>query len=187
MTLAAGGIATIIGLLNVKDYFKTHQGPSLSIPDAAKPGIFSRMRPLLSSDSLPTLMLGTITLAIAVNSYELLCTAGFPMVYTRALTLHQLSGTEYYLYLVLYNIISVIPLMVIVVLFTISLGSRKLSVNEGRLLKLMSGVMMLGLGLVLLSNPALLNNIYAGISLLLLTVCTALLARLFESKQNVDY
>jgi len=178
MTLAAGGIAVLIGLINIKDYFRFHQGPSLSIPDATKPGLFSRMRPLLSSDNLFTLMVGTVALAVAVNSYELLCTAGFPMVYTRTLTLHNLSEAEYYLYLVLYNVIYVIPLMVIVVLFTISLGARKLTVNEGRLLKLMSGVMMLGLGLVLLIEPAWLNNIFAGIGLLLLAICVVLLARL---------
>jgi hypothetical protein len=38
------------------------------------------------------MLIGTLVLALAANSYELLCTAGFPMVYTRALTLHDLSG-----------------------------------------------------------------------------------------------
>ena len=37
-------------------------------------------------------MIGTVTLALAANSYELLCTAGFPMVYTWVLTLNALSG-----------------------------------------------------------------------------------------------
>jgi hypothetical protein len=43
----------------------------------------------VGAEKLPSLLTGTIVLAIVANSYELLCTAGFPMVYTRALTLHS--------------------------------------------------------------------------------------------------
>jgi hypothetical protein len=67
--------------------------------------------------------------------------------------------------------------MVIVLLFTITLGIRKLSVNQGRLLKLLSGVMMLELGSVLLFHPELLNSIYTGIALLLIAVLITLIAR----------
>jgi uncharacterized membrane protein HdeD (DUF308 family) len=102
---------------------------------------------------LPTLLVGTVTLAVIANSYELLCTAGFPMVYTRALTLHALPGGGYYFYLALYNVIYVLPLLVIVLVFVRTLGSRKLQEREGRLLKLLSGAMMVGLGLMLLLCP----------------------------------
>ncbi len=81
------------------------------------------------------------------------------MVFTRILTLHRLSTTTYYLYLVLYNIVYVVPLFFIVLVFTITLGSRKLSERQGRTLKLVSGSMMLGLGGVLLLNPALLSSV----------------------------
>lgn len=166
ITVAAGLLALLIGLLNSKDFFYFKQGPSLSIPDSAKPGLFARMRALLSSDSLPTLMLGTVSLAIAVNGYELLCTAGFPMVYTRALTLQRLEGLHYYLYLALYNLIYILPLLAIVLLFTLTLGAKKLSTREGRLLKLISGFMMLSLGLLLILAPQLLNQVGTAIGLL---------------------
>ena len=99
--------------------------------------------------SFPLIMAGTVTLALAANTYELLCTAGFPMVYSRILTLNALSAESYYLYLLLYNLIYILPLLAIVILFTIKLGSRKLSEQEGMVLKLLSGVMMLMLGLLL--------------------------------------
>jgi len=108
------------------------------------------MRALVGGQRLSSLLVGTVALAIVANSYELLCTAGFPMVYTRALTLRQLSTGAYYFYLALYNLIYVIPLLIIVLAFTWTLGSRKLGEREGRLLKLLSGVMMVGLGLLLL-------------------------------------
>ncbi len=153
ITVLAGGLAVVIGGLNIKDYFAFQHGPSLSIPDEAKPKLFKRMRSLVGAERLPTLLVGTVALAIVANSYELLCTAGFPMVYTRALTLHALSTSGYYLYLALYNIIYVLPLLAIVLVFVRTLGSRKLQEREGRLLKLLSGTMMAGLGLMLLFYP----------------------------------
>ena len=177
INLAAGLLAIAIGLFGIKDFWFALRGPSLSIPESAKPKLFGRMRNLLSAERLPVLLLGTILLAIAANSYELLCTAGFPMVYTRVLTMHQLSSIEYYLYLALYNFIYVIPLLLIVAAFVITLGSHKLTLNEGRLLKLLSGVMILGLGLVLLAKPDLLNNPWTGVGLLVLAVVVTMMAR----------
>lgn len=177
INLVAGMLATTIGLLAIKDFLFALRGPSLSIPASSKPRLYSRVRDLISVESLPMLLLGTVTLAVAANSYELLCTAGFPMVYTRVLTMRQLGDTEYYLYLLLYNVIYVIPLLLIVVIFVITLGGRKLSLDEGRLLKLLSGTMMLGLGIVLLSNPELLNNLWSGAALLAVALSVTLLAR----------
>ena len=112
------------------------------------------MRGLLSADSVAMLLLGAVTLALAANSYELLCTVGFPLVYTRTLTLHQLSSGGYYFYLALYNLIYIVPLLLILVVFVWTLGARKLQEGEGRVLKLGSGnIMMWLLGLMLLVIP----------------------------------
>lgn len=168
VTLVAGLVALLIGALNVKDFFLFKQGPSLSIPEQAKPGLYRRMRGLLSADSLGTMLFGTVALALAANSYELLCTAGFPMVYTRVLTLNGLSGWAHYGYLALYNLIYVLPLLAIVLVFTLTLGARKLSERQGRVLKLLSGVMMLGLGLTMLVAPDSLGSPWIGAGLLAL-------------------
>ncbi|MDJ0665097.1 MAG: hypothetical protein QNJ75_11075 [Acidimicrobiia bacterium] len=166
VTAVAGTIALVIALLNMKDYFAPGTAGSLSIPDAARPGLFARMRKLTTGDSMPTVLAGTVALAAVANSYELLCTAGFPLVFTRVLTLNDLSTASYYSYLVLYNLVYVIPLLVIVGVFVWTLGSRKLSEREGQFLKLMSGMMMLGLGLLLLIRPALLENMFAAVGIL---------------------
>jgi hypothetical protein len=176
VTFVAGLVAVLIGVLNVKDFFWFRQGPSLSIPEQAKPGLYQRMRGLLSAESLPTMLVGTVALALAANSYELLCTAGFPMVYTRVLTLHELSGWTYYAYLALYNLVYVLPLAAIVLVFTFTLGARKLSEREGRVLKLLSGVMMLGLGLTMLVRPEALGSPAIGLGLLLVALVVTALA-----------
>jgi hypothetical protein len=126
VNLVAGLVAVAIGLMNTKDYFLFRRGPSPSIPDGAKPGLLRRMRGLLQADNMAAMLAGTITLALAANSYELLCTAGFPMVYSRVLTINDLAGLQYYAYLALYNLIYVLPLLVIVILFTATLGAALL-------------------------------------------------------------
>ncbi|MGE0081303.1 MAG: hypothetical protein AB7U81_08400 [Thiohalomonadaceae bacterium] len=170
VTVAAGLLAVGMALVNVKDYLWFKRGISLSIPESAKPRLFERMRRLLRADSWPVMLTGTVTLAIVANSYEALCTAGFPMVYTRLLTLQELPTSGYYAYLAFYNVVYVVPLMLIVLGYVYTLGSRKLSELEGRVLKLVSGVMMLGLGGVLLFAPEGLNNPLLAFALLFLAV-----------------
>ncbi|NHA13880.1 thioredoxin family protein [Thioalkalivibrio sp. XN279] len=173
VTVIAGVIAVGLAAINIKDYFWFQSGgPSLSIPESKKPGMYQRMRNLVAAKSVWAMLAGTAILAVAVNSYELLCTAGLPMVYTRILTLREADTFVYYMYLVLYNIIYVIPLLIIVLLFVMKFGSRKLGEAEGRLLKLMSGMMMLGLGALMLVAPTALNN--AGIAIVLLLGAVAL-------------
>lgn len=173
ITAAAGIIALTIASINIKDYFFFKKGVSLIIPKRAKPKIFERMRGLLNTNSSSAMLMGTITLAITVNMYELLCTAGFPMVYTRALTLHKLTSIQYYMYLILYNTVYIIPLLVIVIIITATLGARKLTELHGRRLKLLSGIMMLFLGAALLLNPGFLNNLPATVGLFIAALSAA--------------
>jgi hypothetical protein len=174
ITFIAGLIALTVAALNIKDYFWFKAGPSLSIPDAAKPGLFRRMREVVASGSMGPMLVSTVLLAIVANSYELLCTAGFPMVYTRALTLADLEPWQYYAWLAAYNVIYILPLLAIVTVFTMTMGARKLSESEGRLLKLVSGFMMLGFGLVLLIAPNMLTNALASILVLGLAIVASL-------------
>src|SRR5574341_1537803 len=166
ITVTAGIIALLVAGINIKDFFFFKKGVSLMIPEKAKPRLFERMRGLLKSPTLPSLIAGTVVLAVTANAYELLCTAGFPMVYTRVLTLHKLTTAHYYLYLALYNVVYVIPMAIIVAIVTITLGARKLTEWQGRKLKLISGFMMLLLGAALLIDPALLNSALAAALLL---------------------
>lgn len=166
VTLAGGLTAFFIGIINIKDFFIFGKGVSLSIPEKAKPRLFKRMRGLVQVESLSSLVVGTVMLAVAANTYEVLCTAGFPMVYTRVLTLQKMSAFQYYQYLMLYNLIYVVPLILIVVVITLTLGARKLTPWQGRKLKLLSGFMMSALGVILIVNPALLGNVFLSALLL---------------------
>lgn len=153
VTMTAGVVALVLGAINAKDFFAFGQGVSLSIPESRRADIFRRGRDILAAGNLPVMIGTAVVLAIAANLYELLCTAGFPMIYTRVLTLRVDGTAQHYAWLVLYNLVYVLPMAVIVLVFVRTMGSRKLGERQGRLLKLLSGLMMLGLGILLVAAP----------------------------------
>lgn len=185
ITTTAGIISLIISIINIKDFFAFKKGISLTIPESAKPGLFDKMRRLMRSTSTVSILIGTVVLAVTANSYELLCTAGFPLVYTRILTLNQLSSSIYYLYLIFYNLIYIIPLFTIVIIFTVTFGKKKLSEKQGRLLKLVSGVMMFELGALLLFEPELLNNVAVSAGLLASAIIITAIAAFLTKKNDI--
>ena len=149
LALVALGMATV----HLKDFLVGLRGPSLSIPDTAKPGLYARMRAVMQARSLPLALAGVAALAVVVNFIELLCTAGLPAMYTAILTQQGLSPGVHYAYLALYIVGYIADDSLMVALAVIALSQRKLDEGAGRWLKGVSGVVMLLLGLVMLLRP----------------------------------
>jgi glutaredoxin len=149
-----GGVALLIASLNIKEFFSKKVNFSLSIPQTAKPGLYSQMRKIMNANALWLSLMGVIVLAIVVNFIELLCTAGFPALYTAILTQQELPLPMYYGYIGLYILGYILDDTVVVTLAVIALSSEKLSIDAGQRLKLISGSVMFILGLVMLFNPS---------------------------------
>lgn len=156
LQIIIGLTALLIGTVHIKDYFAFKKGFSLSIPDSAKPSVYSRIRDVIYAENIIATFVAIIVMAILVNLIELLCTAGLPAIYTQVLTLQQLNRSQYYLYLLLYNIAYMFDdaLMVGLVVFTMS--KRRLEEEQGRWLKLLSGSVIFILGALLILRPSLL-------------------------------
>ncbi len=151
--IVLGLLATFIGAIHIKDFFAFHRGISLSIPESAKPGIYARVRRIVTAENLWAAIAGAIVLAVLVNIIELLCTAGLPAVYTQILSMHQLSPWQNYAYLALYIVAYMLDDSVMVGIVVVTLGRRKMQETHGRWLKLVSGVLVLALGILLLLKP----------------------------------
>lgn len=152
--IAIAVIALLAGLINLKDFGFYGRGVvSLSIPDKAKPGIYARIRGILQAQNLVGAMLAAVVLAILVQVVEFMCTSGFPALYTRILTLQHLSKMSYYGYLLLYNLAYMFDDLIVLSIGIITLSQRRLQEKEGRWLKLISGLVMIGLGLYLIVYP----------------------------------
>ena len=148
-----GTVAIMAGAIHVKDFWAFGRGLSLTIPKAAKPPIYARLRRILQAEHLWTAVAGTVILGLLVQVVEFLCTAGFPALYTKILTMRQLDSWTYYGYLGLYNVAYMVDDVLILTVGVITLSQRRLQEREGRWLKLTSGLVMLGLGLILIVKP----------------------------------
>ena len=148
-----GVIAGMAGLVNLKDFWALGRGFSLSIPETVKPRLYARIRQILQARSMAAALAGAVALAILVQLVELMCTSGFPALYTRILTLRHLDYWSYYGYLLLYNAAYMFDDVIVLAIGVVTLSQRRLQEQEGKWLKLISGLVMAGLAVYLLAMP----------------------------------
>ncbi|MRG92219.1 hypothetical protein [Polyangium spumosum] len=159
VTLALGVLLVGMGLVNLKELVWFHKGVSLMIPAKAKPGLFRRMRAVAAAASLPAAFLGILALSFLVNLVELGCTLGLPAVYTRILSLHDgLGAAARYGYLALYNVAYIVPLALIVILYAKTMRRFFMSEQRAKVLKAVSGALLLLFGILFLVAPDMLSR-----------------------------
>ena len=151
--MVLGVIAVVVGIIHVKDFFAFKKGITLSIPESAKPTIYNRVRQIVSAKSLIPALTGAVVLAVLVNLVELLCTAGIPAIYTHILASHNYPFWLNYSYLALYIVAYMFDDTVLLIAVVATLSRRRLQEKEGRWLKLVSGAVILSLGVVMLIKP----------------------------------
>jgi thiol-disulfide isomerase/thioredoxin len=161
-----GVLVVLAGLINIKDFFFFKKGISLTISDEHRGRIFRHAGKIVkkvdkaeSKKAIILALLGTAALAALVNLVELGCTAMLPAAYMSALFNQYGNTIGFYhvFYTAFYSFVYVIPLFAILGDFLYSFKSDRLSENQARILKLVGGLIMLGLGLVLLIKPDLLS------------------------------
>lgn len=91
--------------------------------------------------------------AVVVNMVELLCTAGIPALFTAVLAQQGLEPAAYHGYLGLYIVGYMADDTAMVVAAVAALGSGRLDERGARVLKLLSGLVMVLLGALLLWRP----------------------------------
>jgi len=140
----AAVIALVVGFVNLKDFFFYGKWFSFKIPELGK-GTIEKYTKLAT---LPS----AVILGFLVSAFELPCTGG---VYIAILGM--LAGQTTRLtaipYLLLYNLIFVLPLLII--LFVVYFGvsperAEKWRKSKRKWMKLVSGLLMVGLGIWML-------------------------------------
>ncbi len=99
-------LSLFAGLLLIKDYFFYGKWISLRVPDSAKP--------LLEKYIKRGTVVSTIIFAMLASLVELPCTAIFPIIYSTILADRGILGASKILWIALYNLIYVLPLLFIV-------------------------------------------------------------------------
>ena len=174
-------IAAGFAVINIKDFFWFKRGVSLTIPESSKPGIYQRMRHVLAvTDSMPTLVAATAVLAAGVSFVELACTAGFPVLWTNIVAAKDVSPAIFALLLGLYMLVYQLDELVIFGGAVVTLRATKLQERQGRMLKLVGGMLMLSLAIVMLVNPSLMNEVRTSLLVFAAAGAVSLLVLLIE-------
>jgi len=143
-----GGLAVILGLANIKDFFWYGKGFVMEIPLSWRPRLKSMLRGVTSP-------IGAFLIGFAVTLFELPCTGGPYFVVLGLLSVHK-SLSSIIPILLYYNFFFVLPLLVITALIYFGLST----VEEAgqwkdkniRGLHLVAGLILAGLGLWILLN-----------------------------------
>jgi glutaredoxin len=173
--VAVALLALTFALINIKDYFWYKEGVSLTIADKHKPKIYRDIRGIMAGGkSTPALIGATAAMALGIALVELPCTAGFPVLWTNIVAAQEVPALTFALLLGLYMLIYLADELIVFGSVVLTLKASKFEEKQGRLLKLIGGTVMLALAVVLLIDPAIMNNIATS----LLVFGAALLAAL---------
>ncbi|PIV14031.1 hypothetical protein COS44_01140 [bacterium (Candidatus Gribaldobacteria) CG03_land_8_20_14_0_80_36_40] len=92
-------------------------------------------------------------MAFGVNLVEFFCSAGLPAIYTRILTLNNLSSLSYYLYLLLYTFIFMLDDLIVFLIAFITLSKIGFTEKYNYWATLIGGLLILILGILLIFRP----------------------------------
>lgn len=140
--LASGLIVLVAGLIEIKEFFWCDGTSILKIPDKAKPVIEN----IAKKGTLPA----AILLGFLVSLFELPCTGG---IYLAILTMMSQHQSFSILYLLLYNFIFILPLIVITLIMYFGASAETLEkcrMDNRRWMKLAAGIVLLALGIYIL-------------------------------------
>ncbi|HQC61407.1 MAG TPA: cytochrome c biogenesis protein CcdA [Candidatus Pacearchaeota archaeon] len=139
-------LAVIVGLFNIKDYFWYGKGFLMEVPLSWRP----KMKKLLNGATSP---FGAFLVGFAVSLFELPCTGG-PYIVILGLLAKEVTRSTGIMYLLLYNLVFVIPLIIlsIVIYKGLSTTEKLENVRQSklRLLHLISGLLMLIIAAVMI-------------------------------------
>jgi cytochrome c biogenesis protein CcdA len=139
----AAGLAIIAGLINVKDYFWYGKGFSLQIPESRK----GTIQKWVFKSNIPA----ALVLGFLVAMFELPCTGGIYLAILAMLASTVTKSTAIY-YLLIYNLMFVIPLIVILLAVTFGMKAEHIEnwrQSKKNWMKLAMGLVLIALGLAL--------------------------------------
>jgi thiol-disulfide isomerase/thioredoxin len=154
--LLIGGVAIASGAYNIREYFTNKEGECKVAGSEKRQKTFAKLRTYVHDQRFWFALGGIILLAFAVNLVELVCSAGFPAVYTQVLTMSDLPTWQYYGYLLLYILFFMIDDLFVFVVSMFALQITGVTTKYTRISNMVGGILMLALGAILILKPELL-------------------------------
>jgi hypothetical protein len=150
-----GAVAIFSASIHLRDWWESKTGCKVTDTRKRK-RISERIKRIINSKRVWMMIPAIIFLAFSVNLIELVCSAGFPAIYTHMLSLSDLSTLQYYLYLLLYVFMFMIDDMVIFVIAMVTLHAAGISTKYKKISSLVGGILILLIGILLIFKPEIL-------------------------------
>jgi glutaredoxin len=115
--------------------------------------ILDKIKNIVKKESFWLALIGIILLAFAVNLIELICSAGFPAVFTQVLAINNLSFIQYYGYILLYIFFFMLDDLVVFALAMKTLEVTGLTTKYTKITRIVGGLIMIILGILLIFKP----------------------------------
>lgn len=151
--LIVGLIALGSGVYNLRDYFVNPEGSCKVAPAKQKKNIIEKMKEVVHKKEFIFSLIGIIILAGMVNLIELICSAGFPVIFTQVLALSHLAKWQYYLYMLIYIFVFMLDDLIVFIGAMLTLKITGITNKYSRLSHLIGGLLMLLIGLLLIFKP----------------------------------
>jgi len=153
ITIIIGTVAMGSGIFNLYDYVKSGGQVVCQVVDSeSRKGTMSRIDTIAASPITAGVVASVIALAFIVNSFEFVCSAALPAIFTGVLTLAGLSTLQYYLYILLYVFFLMLTHLVVFSAAALAINTS-LADRYMKYCRPVGGAILLVLGIVLLFAP----------------------------------
>ena len=152
LRLLIGVVAIVGGAWNIKTGLKKDDGCDVVDVDQRKK-LRKRIQGISSQSVFILAIFGIMGLAISVNLIELLCSAGFPVLFTQVLSLNHLSNLQYIGYLLLYVFFFLLDDLVVFIIAMKTSELTGISTKYGKYSHLVGGAVMILLGILMVLKP----------------------------------
>jgi hypothetical protein len=144
-----------MGVLSFRKYLKTRKEDAgcTVVDDKKRKTIITKVKKITNSKSFILSLIGVSALAISVNLIELACSLGFPVIYTEMLSINNVSGISKIIYLLIYILFYMIDDLVVFTISMITLQATGITNKYNKLCTLVSGIIMILMGLLLIFKP----------------------------------
>ncbi len=151
--IAIGLVALLAGFYNLREYITNRAGICKLEAGEGRRRRLEKIKEAVQGQKFWLALGGIILLAIAVNLVELVCSAGFPVIYLQILSLNKLPFWQYYLYMIFYIVMYMLDDMIIFAVAMITLQLLGVGARYKQASNLIGGVLMLILGALLIFRP----------------------------------
>lgn len=150
-----GVVAISIGAYNIYKFVRDRKKETgcQIVDEKKRKKIFTRIKKFTQEKNIFIALTGVIILAISVNAVELACSSIFPATFAEILAVNNVTGVSRIIYLIIYTLFYMIDDLIVFIIAVATLELSTSSTKYGKYSKIISGIIMLIVGILLIFKP----------------------------------